>query len=175
MAPYFPDETGFQNILEYIGLRFEFIRRATVATPSTLADVKEICLWKWPYLDVKDDPGLPYQWWFEADNNLPEFYQELGWDVLLHLYNKFRHSISYTGTDSEGRYPTTHRDRATRGGPKACGHHKGFAASESNKVEGELRLAMERIVQLEEHWSPGDIFDAIKSSEVNGRSSWPFT
>ncbi|KAF9238039.1 hypothetical protein BU15DRAFT_62686, partial [Melanogaster broomeanus] len=42
-----------------------------------------------PYLDVKDDPGMPYQWWSEADNNLPEFYQELGWDVLLHLYNEF--------------------------------------------------------------------------------------
>ncbi|KAF9230335.1 hypothetical protein BU15DRAFT_83757 [Melanogaster broomeanus] len=214
MAPYFPDETGFQNILEYLGLRFEFIRRATVADtidpgrcqrnmPAEVALATRVIttamMRGWnnleiphtirmlvdpqhtvpahvnrPYLDVEDDPGLPYQWWSEADNNLPECYQELGWDVLLHLYNKFVTRFpTLVHTPKADTQQLTQIEQLEEARRHAV-ITRGLLQAESNKVEGELRLAMERIVQLEEHWSPGDIFDAIKSSEDNGRYRWPF-
>ncbi|KAF9238951.1 hypothetical protein BU15DRAFT_74918 [Melanogaster broomeanus] len=153
MAPYFPDETGFQNILEYIGLRFEFIRRATVA--DTI------------------DPG-------RCQRNMPvevalatrviTTAMMQGWNNLEIPHTIRMLLVPTPKADTQQLTEIEQLEEARRHAVIT----RGLLQAESNKVEGELRLAMERIVQLEEHWSPGDIFDAIKSSEDNGRYSWPF-
>ncbi|KIK72017.1 hypothetical protein PAXRUDRAFT_22504 [Paxillus rubicundulus Ve08.2h10] len=128
MSHHFPDQTSFQHILEYIGLRCDFIHQVAVSDtmdhsqclrnlPSEIALATRVIAtavmqgWKVEiphtiqllvdpdhavasqinrdYGKITEDPGLPHPWWSDVNQQLPEHYQELGWEELLGLYAKF--------------------------------------------------------------------------------------
>ncbi|KIK77329.1 hypothetical protein PAXRUDRAFT_17585 [Paxillus rubicundulus Ve08.2h10] len=41
------------------------------------------------YGKITEDPRLPHPWGSNVNQQLPEHYQELGWEELLHLYAEF--------------------------------------------------------------------------------------
>ncbi|KIK76786.1 hypothetical protein PAXRUDRAFT_17942 [Paxillus rubicundulus Ve08.2h10] len=188
MSHHFPDPTGFQHILEYIGLRCDFIRQATVSDtmdhsqcpgnlPSEIALATQVIAtpvmhgWKveiphtiWLLVDpdhtvasqfnrdyskMTEDPGLPHPWWSDVHQQLPERYQELGWEELLSLYAEFIPRCPMLVLPPE--IPTT---------------------GDLTEIE-RLELAQRQIVELEAFWPAEEIFDAL-SGHHNDRSRWPF-
>ncbi|KIK75108.1 hypothetical protein PAXRUDRAFT_19275 [Paxillus rubicundulus Ve08.2h10] len=182
MSHHFPDQTGFQHILEYIGLRCDFICQAAVSDtmdhvqclgnlPSEIALATQLITMavmevasqiNRDYGKITEDPGLPHPWWSNVNQQLPEHYQELRWEELLGLYAEFIPRclmlvLSPKIHTTKDLMETERLELARRQAVLT----QMTLAREITQVDAEMRAAMKRIVELEAFWPAKDIFDAL--------------
>ncbi|KIK76683.1 hypothetical protein PAXRUDRAFT_18024 [Paxillus rubicundulus Ve08.2h10] len=126
------------------------------------------------YGKITEDPRLPHPWWSNVNQQLPEHYQELGWEELLGLYAEFipRCPMLVLSAEIHTTRNLTEIERLELAQRQAVLTQMTLAR-EISQVDAEMRVAMERIMELKAFWPAEEFFDAL-SGHHNDRSRWPF-